>query len=290
MSPVFSQRTRHIAFALASLFTFIVLAGVTYQSVATALERRQYPYPGRLIDVGGHQLHIYCTGPEGKPITVVLEAPAAGISIGWAWVQDDLARTTRVCSYDRAGLGWSEADEGGYRAPQVADELHALLERSGERGPFVIAGHELGASFARMYAARFPAETAALVLVDDPAATRDSSPRARPRLVRAWPWLARVGVLRATGALSRHAAGFPDAPGGALRAFLNRPDHLARGAIEIARFEETVDLADASALGGSLPVTRVSTSSEMPPALLDSADRAREVTRALEDAVRRIGR
>ena len=115
----------------------------------------------------------------------------------------------------------------------MPDELRTLLERAGERGPFVIAGHELGAAFARMYAARFRAETAALVLIDDPSETR--ARESTPRLVRAWPWLARVGVLRATGALSRRAAGFPDAPGGAMRAFLNRPDHLTRGAIEIAR-------------------------------------------------------
>jgi pimeloyl-ACP methyl ester carboxylesterase len=283
---VFSQRTRHIAFALAGLVTFIVLAGVTYQSVATALERRQFPYPGRLVDVGDHQLHLYCLG-EGSP-TVVLEAPAAGISVGWTWVQDDLGRTTRVCSYDRAGLGWSEAGDGGYRASSVPDELHALLERAGERGPFVIAGHELGAAFARMYAARFRADTAALVLVDDVSETPEST-AGQSGLVRAWPWLARVGVLRATGALSRHAAGFPDPHGGAARAFLNRPDHLTRAAIEIARLRETVDLASAP-LDKTLPVTRVTTSREEPPALLDSADRARDVTRALEGMVKRLRR
>jgi pimeloyl-ACP methyl ester carboxylesterase len=295
---VLSQRTRHLTFAVAGLITFIVLVGVTYQSVATALEWRRFPYPGRLIDVGGHQLHIYCVGPEGEreggptgpPLrelpTVVLEAPAAGISVGWAWVQDDLARTTRVCSYDRAGLGWSEAGEGGYQAARVPDQLHTLLERAGERGPFVIAGHELGSVFARMYAARFHAETAALVLVDDPL----EAPASTPRFVRTWPWLARVGLLRATGALSRRAAGLPDAPGGATRAFLNRPDHLTRGALEIARLRETVSLATARPLDPSLLVTRVNTSREDPPALLDSADRARDVTRALEDVLRRVKR
>lgn len=217
---------------------------------------------------------------------MVLEAPAAGISVGWAWVQDDLAKTTRVCSYDRAGLGWSEAGEGGYQAARVPDQLHTLLERAGERGPFVIAGHELGAAFARMYAARFHAETAALVLVDDPA----EAPESTPRLVRTWPWLARVGLLRATGALSRRAAGLPDAPGGATRAFLNRPDHLTRGALEIARLRETVGLATARPLDPSLLVMRVNTSREDPPALLDSADRARDVTRALEEVVRRVKR
>jgi len=157
----FSQRARHIVFIVAGLITFIALAGVTYQSVATALERRKFPYPGRLIAVGDHQLHLHCVG-KGAP-TVVLEGPAAGMSMGWWWVQDDVAKTTRVCSYDRAGLGWSEAGDGGYRAARVPDELHTLLERAGERGPFVIVGHELGASFARMYASRFRDQTAALV-------------------------------------------------------------------------------------------------------------------------------
>jgi hypothetical protein len=127
------------------------------------------------------------------------------------------------------------------------------------------------------------------VLVDDPSATKDT-PRPRSRLIRAWPWLARVGLLRVTRALSRHAAGFPEAPGGATRAFLNRPDHLARGALEIARLDETVELAQANPLETSLPVTHVSTSGERPPALLDSAERARDVTRALEQAVRRVRR
>jgi pimeloyl-ACP methyl ester carboxylesterase len=283
---VLSQRTRHIVVAVAGLITFIILAGVTYQSVATALERRQFPYPGRLIDVGDHQLHIYCVG-EGSP-TVVLEGPAAGISVAWAWVQDDLGKTTRVCSYDRAGLGWSEAGERGYRAARVPEELHTLLEHAGERGPFIIAGHELGAAFARMYASRYRADTAALVLVDDVSDTASAS--ARSKLVGAWPWLARVGLLRATKALSRHAAEFPEAAGGATRAFLNRPDHLTRAAIEIARLDEAVDLAR-TPIDGTLPVTIIATATrEEPPALLDSAVRAREVTRALEAAVTRVRR
>jgi pimeloyl-ACP methyl ester carboxylesterase len=282
---VFSARARHIVFVVAGLVTFIVLAGVTYQSVATALERRQFPHPGRLIEVGNHQLHLHCTG-EGTP-TVVLEAPAAGVSVGWSWVQDDLARVTRVCSYDRAGLGWSEAGEDGYRATRVPEELHTLLEQAGEPGPFVIAGHELGASFARMYASRFRERTAALVLIDDPSASPDAGPPRVPRLVRAWPWLARIGALRATRTLSRHASGLEGASGGATRAFLNRPDHLTRGATEVARLRETARDAAAEPLDPGLPVTHITANHGEPPALLDSADRAREVTRAIEQAVRR---
>jgi pimeloyl-ACP methyl ester carboxylesterase len=285
---VFSERTRHIVLAVAGMVIFVVLAGVTYQSVATALERRQFPYPGRLITVGDHQLHIYCSG-EGTP-TVVLEAPAAGISVGWAWVQDDLARITRVCSYDRTGLGWSETGDGSFVATRVPDELHTLLERAGEQGPFVIAGHELGASLARMYAGRFRNETAALVLVDDPSVSSESASHRVPRLVRAWPWLARIGLLRVTRALSRHASGFPAESGGATRAFLNRPDHLTRGAMEIARLRETARMAAAERLDPALPLTQVSGSGEEPPALLDSADRARSVARAIAEVLTRVRR
>jgi pimeloyl-ACP methyl ester carboxylesterase len=287
-SVVVSHRGRHIVFIVAGLVTFIVLAGVTYQSVATALERRQFPYPGRLIDVGDHQLHLHCVG-EGTP-TVVLEAPAAGVSTGWAWVQDDLARTTRVCSYDRAGLGWSEMGDGGYRAASVPEELAMLLEGAGERGPFVIAGHEVGASFARMFASRFRHDTAALVLVDDPSASPSSAPPRVPRLVSAWPWLARIGVLRATRALSRHASGLAGDSGAATRAFLNRPDHLTRGVLEIARLMDTANAAAAEPLDPALPVTQITVNPEAPPTLLDSADRAREVTRAIRQTVTRIRR
>ena len=283
-----SSRVRHIVFVVAGLLTFIALAGVTYQSVATALERRKFPYPGRLIDVGDHQLHLHCVG-QGTP-TVVLEAPAAGMSVGWSWVQEDLAKTTRVCSYDRAGLGWSEAGEDGYRAARVPEELHTLLERSGERAPFVVAGHELGASYARMYVSRFRNETAALVLVDDPSVSPESAEDRVPRLVRAWPWLARIGVLRATRTLSRRASGFQGDSGGATRAFLNRPDHLTRGALEIRRMRETAQAAAAEPLDPDLPVTQVNASQENPPALLDSADRARDGALAIEQAVRRARR
>src|SRR4051812_20264437 len=128
------------------VLTFLALVGATYQGVNTALERRRLPYPGRLVDVGGHQLHIYCVG-KGFPV-VVLEAPATGMSSAWGWVQRDLASATRVCSYDRAGLGWSEAGDSRYDPQRVPEELHTLLVNAHERGPFIVAGHGLGSAFA----------------------------------------------------------------------------------------------------------------------------------------------
>src|SRR5574341_1475973 len=129
-------RLRRLLLAEAAILTFLILAGATYQGVATALERRQFPHPGRMVSVGDHQLHIYCTG-EGPP-TVVLEAPATGMSAAWGWVQPDVAAVTRVCSYDRAGLGWSEAGDRRFDPANVVEELHALLQRSGELRPYVL--------------------------------------------------------------------------------------------------------------------------------------------------------
>ena len=104
----------------AIVLALVVLIGATYQGVTTAIERRRFPFPGRLVDVGGHQLHLYCTG-AGAP-TVVLEAPAAGISAAWAWVQGSISQFTRVCSYERAGLGWSV-----YKSTQMMQFVEAWV-------------------------------------------------------------------------------------------------------------------------------------------------------------------
>jgi pimeloyl-ACP methyl ester carboxylesterase len=265
----------------------LILIGATYQGVATALERRRYPHPGRMIDVGGHQLHLYCIG-QGAP-TVVLEAPAATMSAAWAWVQADLAKTTRVCSYDRAGLGWSEAGDAPFAPQEVPPELNALLVTAEERGPFVIAGAEFGAALATLYAARYPDDVAALVLVNPPGAfnVRDASiPSAR--FVAISPWLARAGLLRATRTLSTRAGELPQPAAGVLRTFLNRPDHLTRAASELARWDDTIMLSEAATLRRGLPVTQVQVEGDDRVALLAHRRNAQEVTDAIAGAVRRV--
>ena len=239
----------------AAVLMFLGLAGATYQGVATALERREFPHPGRLVDVGGHQLHLYCTG-EGTP-TVVLEAPAAGLSVAWGWIQPEIAETTRVCSYDRAGLGWSEAGDGPFEPAQVPVQLRALLEAAGERGPYVIAGQGLGAALARLDAQGLGDAAVALVMIDLPSLVDPAERAQQTRLVTLSPWLARAGVLRATDMLSAHAAGLPDPSLGAVRAFLNRPDHLTRAAREMARWDDAVALASAARLPERLHVIEI---------------------------------
>jgi pimeloyl-ACP methyl ester carboxylesterase len=230
--------------AAIALLVLLALGGATYQGVTTSLERRRYPRPGRLIDVGGHQLQLHCTG-RGGPI-VVLEAPAAGLSKSWARVQDALTPLRRVCSYDRAGLGWSERSDDEFDPARVSQELQALLASGGEKPPYVVAGAGLGAAFARTFAVRFPSTVASVVLLDLPTSDHTSLDRnSLGRIPSAMPWLARFGILRLTGT-SRRPGMEP-----AVRAFMYRPDHLTRAIREMARWDDAVQLADDEALARS---------------------------------------
>lgn len=281
---VILARVRRVLLTAAAILVFLVLAGATYQGAATALERRQFPHPGQLVDVGGHQLHIYCTG-RGSP-TVVLEAPATGMSTAWGWVQPEIAEVTRVCSYDRAGLGWSEAGDAPYEPSAVPGELHTLLQRAQEPAPYVVVGHGLGTAFATLYAAEFGADVAALVLVDPPAPNAEAS-QVNPmmRLVNASPWLARTGVLRATRMMSSNATGLPQPAAGALSAFLNRPDHLTRAARELSRWDDAVRLAAEADLDSRLPVVRANAAGSGRAAFLTERGQAHTASAAIRGVV-----
>ena len=279
-----SPAVRRVLVTAGVVILLLVLVGATYQGVATALERRRFPHPGRMVDVGGHQLHLYCQG-QGTP-TVVLEAPATTLSAVWKWVQTDVARATRVCSYDRAGLGWSEAGDTAFTPQAVAPELNALLAKAGEQPPLVMAGAELGAALATLYAARYPDDTAALVLVNPPGAfsqNRASSPS--PKFVAFSPWLARTGILRAMRPLSAGTGELPQPAAGMLRAFLNRPDHLTRAGGELARWDDAVMLSEAATLRRGMPVTQLEVEGRDRVALLANRRNAQDVAQAIDRAV-----
>jgi pimeloyl-ACP methyl ester carboxylesterase len=236
-----------------------------------------------MLGVGGHQLHLYCEG-EGAPV-VVLEAPTGGMSAAWGWVQQRVARTTRVCSYDRAGLGWSEWGERPFDPVHVAEQLHALLMAANEPKPYVLVGQELGAALATLYASQFGDDLAALVLVDARRSGEVTERRERAtQLVDASPWLARAGVLRATRVFSRRAAGLPGDAEGALSTFLNRPDHLTRTSLELARWDDAVNVAAGAPLRPGLRVVHVDTGLREFQFLTNPAQ-ADLVSAAIEDVV-----
>jgi len=119
------------------------------------------PPLGKLVDVGGYRVHLYCTG-NGSPSIVIVGAP---YSVDWGLVQPEVAKITQVCSYDHSGLGWSDDGPEDSCSLRVG-EVHAALKNAGIKGPFVLVGHSLGGLVARLYESQFPDEVAGLVLVD----------------------------------------------------------------------------------------------------------------------------
>lgn len=149
---------------VAVLIIGLALIGAIYESMAEAADAKAYPPPGELVDVGGYHLHINCTGTGGP--TVVIEAGLGDWSTGWDVVQQGVAKETRVCTYDRAGWGWSEAGPLPRDAAQSAKELHALLQNANIPGPYVIVGHSLGGLAVRVFANEYASEVAGVVLID----------------------------------------------------------------------------------------------------------------------------
>jgi pimeloyl-ACP methyl ester carboxylesterase len=131
---------------------------------AAALATQSYPPPGKLVDIGGRRLHIDCTG-SGSP-TVILEAGGGAYAIDWALVQPKIAETTRVCSYDRAGLGWSDAGPADETVEETVSDLHSLLDAAGEKGPYVLVGASIGGIYIQAYQHAFPKDVAALVFTN----------------------------------------------------------------------------------------------------------------------------
>jgi pimeloyl-ACP methyl ester carboxylesterase len=117
-----------------------------------------------LIDIGRRKLHLYCTG-EGTP-TVILMAGGGAFSIDWALVQPKVAESTRVCSYDRAGLGWSGPGPEDDIVEENVGDLHAVLQASGEHGPYVLVGASIAGIYIQAYQRAFPADVAALVFTN----------------------------------------------------------------------------------------------------------------------------
>src|SRR5215216_907289 len=168
LSSTTSRRImRRIGMALLGLVVVLLalaVAGAIYQASATELAERAYPPPGEMVDVGGYSLHINCVG-QGSP-TVVLDAGLGDFSAQWVRVQREVSDTTRVCAYDRAGMGWSEMGPEPRDAKQISSELHTLLSKAGIKGPYVLVGHSFGGMYMQTYAARYPDEVAGVTLVD----------------------------------------------------------------------------------------------------------------------------
>src|SRR5205085_2610511 len=142
----------------------LFLLAVPFGLAAPAADIRTYPPPGRLVEAGGHRLHLNVMG-RGRPV-VVLEAGAGSFSFEWSLVQPEVAKFTQVVAYDRAGYAWSDPGPKPRTMRQIAWELHTALENAGLEGPTVLVGASLGGLTARVYADQYPKEVVGMVFVD----------------------------------------------------------------------------------------------------------------------------
>jgi pimeloyl-ACP methyl ester carboxylesterase len=194
-----SRLRRWVLYPVFAILVLIAVGGMA-EAIIEAGDRAAPP-TGQLIDVGGHRLWIDCTG-TGSP-TVVLESGLAESSFYWARISATVAETTKVCVYDRAGRGRSEAAPAPQDGLEVAADLHTLLAASGNSGPYVLAGHSSGGVYVRIYAAEYPDEVAGMVLLDaqppDPFTSLPGYPafyNSTPTIYGILPSVARLGVFR----------------------------------------------------------------------------------------------
>ncbi|HEX2994041.1 MAG TPA: alpha/beta hydrolase [Anaerolineales bacterium] len=142
-------------------------AGMVYETRAETADRERFSPAGRLVDVNGRAMHIYCIGERapGQPV-IILEAGLGDHLYSWSSLQTKVSGFARVCAYDRAGMGWSEPSRAPRTAGQIADELNTLLANAQESGPYVMVGHSYGGLITRIFAARYPESVVGVLLVD----------------------------------------------------------------------------------------------------------------------------
>ncbi len=257
-----SMRLRASFWLLSPALVLLLLASVGggAATLQTALTADPPPMPGELHDVGGHGLHLSCTGTGGP--TVVLLGGMGETSAAWGLVQPAVSATTRVCAYDRAGQAWSDSVPGAKDGVQVAEDLHALLRRAGEPGPYVLAGHSVGGSYAMVYAAQYPGSVGGLVLLDSAGPYQFT---ALPDFPGAYSIMRRVTallpVLRRLGAGPLLDSGVPaDLPSASrdqMRAFAWSTSQLRSERDEVAGYPAAFEQAQALTTVGSTPLVVV---------------------------------
>jgi pimeloyl-ACP methyl ester carboxylesterase len=190
---------RRILVVLFGLILLVLLVGLVYQFIATRLAYRNYPAPGEMVSVSGHDMHIYCTGKSRGAPTVVMDSGLGGGLLDWQTVQPKVATFARVCSYDRSGIGWSESGQKPRTSQRIVKELHALLENAGVGGPYVLVGHSFGGANVQLYASEYPEEVAGMVLVDSALDVRVLDEDLRDATANATPSPLTVKILAPLG-------------------------------------------------------------------------------------------
>lgn len=182
---------RRSLLALCGLLILAAAIGAAYQWIATRRDLAAAPPPGRLVDIGGHRLHLWCSG-TGSP-AVVLESGLGGASFDWGYVQPAVAEFTKVCSYDRAGMGYSDPGPFPRTTRRVAEEFAQLVDRAGINEPLILVGASIGGLMVRLFASEREQRVAGLVLVD---ASHEDQTMDLPAIAPFVPILSSLGVFR----------------------------------------------------------------------------------------------
>jgi len=289
------------------IFVLVLILGISawYETSARADALRAVSPPGELVDVGGHKLHLLCQGEvqPGQP-TVILESGAGGWSIHWNDLQQAVAQFARVCSYDRAGFGWSEAGPDPRDGAQIAAELHTLLANAGEPGPFVLVGASRGGQYARIFTHAYPEAVAGLVLLDaepeefrSQAAAAQSLASQNQAIFSVVGLLTRLGIFRLLGGDPASAPEMPCIP----FAVKHLPPELHAAYVAVEGQPQCFDalLAEEAATGireeqvraagdlGDLPLVVLAHGADVTPAGIAPADAAatEAVWRQLQEAM-----
>ncbi len=300
-----------------ALLAIAALAG-GYETVAASTQAPAPTIRGRLVDVGGHRLHLECTGTRSP--TVVLQPGGGAMSADLGLITPAVARDTRVCVYDRPGRGASDPVGTAQDGAQIAAELHTLLHRAHVPGPYVLAGHSFGGLYVMSYAAQFPEDVAGLVLVDSTAPAAPTAASSRPRGSGSYDLTgrvasmvastARLGLGRVIGRLSYST--LPERSRDEARASSATPDYLAsfitefavasRSSAEAGRLTDlgatplivvTADRGNAPGWGSAQDAMAALSSNSLHrvvvgathDSLLADPDDARAVTQAIRDVV-----
>jgi pimeloyl-ACP methyl ester carboxylesterase len=253
---VHRQRSGLLRWSLYPVAVLMLLASIGggVETVAEAVDAQAHPAPGRLIDVGGHRLHLRCMG-AGSP-TVVIETGGGDMSSNLGWILPAVARHTRVCGYDRAGRGWSDPTATPTHGIRIATDLHALLARGGVPGPYVLAGHSFGGLYVQTFAHRYPTEVAGMVLIDSTmpkaSARGDGAPDLVHRVIALLATTGRMGLLRVVAPLS--AGDQPPGWRDEVVANLSRPGTLESNLDEFLDADDSIRAAAALTSFGDKPL------------------------------------
>ena len=256
--PAWRKLTERIVLSLIALGAVVVAASSGYNAIA--LYRFRAHAPGWMYAVNGHRMRIDCMG-SGSP-TIVLDAGLGNDGLIWGGVQPVLAKSTRVCSYDRAGFGWSDALPPPRDADHIAAELHGLLATAHISGPIVLMGHSISGIYIRDYATRYPAEVAGLIFVDGSTPLQNRNPAFKTEFARgSQPWyktlmnsaVFAVGIPRWLGQCTGRIPGF-DAAAAKLLAEDQCRDRSGAIAAELENFDRSGEETVHTGPYGALPI------------------------------------